>query len=254
MKLRGKVAAVTGAGSGIGRATAILFATEGAKVAVIDCVREGGERVVRQINELGGDAIFVLADVSRVADTQRMIQEAVNEFGKLNILVNNAGIELVRRTLETTEEEWDRVNAVNLKGVFFSSKAAIPEIAKSGGGSIINISSVNAVNGLPDLVAYSATKGGVLAMTIAMAKDVAPMNIRVNAILPAAVDTPMLRTYLNSQPDPEKALAEMINRHLLKRIGSPDDIAKAALYLASDDAQWVTGIALVVDGGYLLSI
>lgn len=254
MKLRGKVAAVTGAGSGIGRATAILFATEGAKVAVINCVREGGERVVRQINELGGDAIFVLADVSRVADTQRMIQEAVNEFGKLNILVNNAGIELVRRTLETTEEEWDRVNAVNLKGVFFSSKAAIPEIAKSGGGSIINISSVNAVNGLPDLVAYSATKGGVLAMTIAMAKDVAPMNIRVNAILPAAVDTPMLRTYLNSQPDPEKALAEMINRHLLKRIGSPDDIAKAALYLASDDAQWVTGIALVVDGGYLLGI
>ncbi|MEM4297602.1 MAG: SDR family oxidoreductase, partial [Nitrososphaerota archaeon] len=114
--------------------------------------------------------------------------------------------------------------------------------------------SVNAVNGLADLVAYSATKGGVLAMTIAMAKDVAPMNIRVNAILPGAVDTPMLRTYLDSQPDPAKALREMVDRHLLKRIGTPEDIAKAALYLASDDAQWVTGIALVVDGGYLLGI
>ncbi|MEM4416787.1 MAG: glucose 1-dehydrogenase [Nitrososphaerota archaeon] len=254
MKLEGKVAAITGAASGIGRAIAIQFAKDGAKVAVIDCFREGGERVVDGINKQFGEAIFVEADVSKVADTQRMIREVVSKFGKLNILVNDAGIELVRHTLETSEEEWDKVNAVNLKGVFFSSKAAIPEISKAGGGSIINISSVNAVNGLADLVAYSATKGGVLAMTIAMAKDVAPMNIRVNAILPGAVDTPMLRTYLDSQPDPAKALREMVDRHLLKRIGTPEDIAKAALYLASDDAQWVTGIALVVDGGYLLGI
>jgi len=252
MKLEGKVAAVTGAGSGIGRAIALLFAKEGAKVAVIDRVTKTGERVAREIETGGGKSVFVEADVSKVADTQRMIRQVVKEFGGLNILVNNAGIELVRRTLETTEDEWDRVMEVNLKGVFFSSKAAVPEIIRAGGGSIINISSVNAVNGLPDLVAYSASKGGVLAMTIAMAKELTPKNIRVNAILPAAVDTPMLRVYLDAQPNAAKALEEMVDRHLIKRLGRPEDIAKAALYLASDDAEWVTGIALVVDGGYLV--
>ncbi|GBC68406.1 Dihydroanticapsin 7-dehydrogenase [archaeon HR01] len=252
MKLKGKVAAVTGAGSGIGRAIARLFAKEGASVGVIDCVKEAGGKVVDEIRAEGGEAIFVEADVSRVPHTERMIRTIVDNFGSLNILVNNAGVELVRHTWETTEDEWNRVIDVNLKGVFFSSKAAIPEITRSGGGSIINISSVNAVNGLPDLVAYSASKGGVLAMTIAMAKELAPRNIRVNAILPGAVDTPMLRVYLDAQPDPAKALEEMIDRHLIRRVGRPEDIAKAALYLASDDAEWVTGIALVVDGGYLI--
>jgi NAD(P)-dependent dehydrogenase (short-subunit alcohol dehydrogenase family) len=252
MRLKGKVAAITGAGSGIGRAIALLFAREGAKVGVIDCVEEAGNRVVREIHVESGEAIYVGADVSNVPDTERMIREIVGFFGRLDILVNNAGIELVKHTVDTSEEEWNRVIDVNLKGVFFSSKAAIPEIVRSGGGSIINISSVNAVSGLPDLVAYSASKGGVLAMTIAMAKELAEKNIRVNAILPGAVDTPMLRIYLNAQPDPERALAEMVDRHLLRRIGKPEDIAKAALYLASDDASWVTGVALVVDGGYLI--
>ncbi len=252
MRLKGKVAAITGAGSGIGRAIAHLFAGEGAKIGVIDCVSEAGMRVVGEIQMQQGEAIFVEADVSRVPDTERMIREIVDVYGRLDILVNNAGIELVKHTVDTSEEEWDRVIDVNLKGVFFSSKAAIPAIARSGGGSIINISSVNAVNGLPDLVAYSASKGGVLAMTIAMAKELAEKNIRVNAILPGAVDTPMLRVYLNAQPDPEKALSQMVDRHLLRRIGKPEDVAKAALYLASDDASWMTGIALVVDGGYLI--
>jgi len=252
VKLKGKVAAITGAGSGIGESIARLFAKEGALVGVIDYVRKAGEAVVSKIRNESGEAIFIEADVSKVSDTERMIKTIIDNFGSLHILVNNAGVELVKHTLETTEDEWEKVIGVNLKGTFFSSKAAIPEIERSGGGSIINISSVNALNGLPDLVAYSASKGGVLSMTIAMAKDLAPKNIRVNAILPGAIDTPMLRVYLDAQPDPEKALLEMTDRHLLKRIGRPEDVAKAALYLASDDANWVTGIALIIDGGYLI--
>ena len=251
MRLKGKVALVTGGGNGIGRATAELFAKEGAKVAVVDIDREAGEETVKTIGAAGGQATFIAADVSRTAECERMVAETVAAFGALNVLVNNAGIALFRTTEETTEEEWDRVTATNQKSVFFGTKAAIPHLARAGGSSIIHLASVNTFQGAPSLIAYSGTKGAIYSMTIAMAKDLAHKKIRVNCICPGGVDTPLMQRFLAEQEDPEGALRAMESVHVLKRLGQPLDIAYGALYLASDESAWVTGIALPIDGGYL---
>jgi len=251
VRLQNKVALITGAGSGIGKAAALLFAREGARIAAVDRDAETGQQCVDEICSSGGQAVFVQADVSRLADTRRMVDETVTAFGTVNVLFNNAGMELFRTTEQTTEEEFDRVIAVNLKGVFFGAQAVISPMRKAGGGSIINTSSVNALQGAGKLVAYSASKGGVTAMTVAMAKDLAPDAIRVNCILPAGIDTPMNQRWLSTEPDPKGSWQKLVDLHLIKRIGTPDDVARAALWLAGDESSWVTGIALPVDGGFL---
>ncbi|GAB4538821.1 MAG: SDR family NAD(P)-dependent oxidoreductase [Anaerolineae bacterium] len=249
--LTGKVALITGGASGIGRATATLFAREGAAVAVADLDEVGGEAVVHMIQEAGGQALFILCDVTRASDCQRAVRLSVDELGGLDILFNNAGI--IRRTtvLETTEEEWDQVMAVNVKSIFLMSRYAIPVMEKAGGGVIINTGSGWGLVGGARAVSYCASKGAVVNMTRAMAIDHGGQNIRVNCICPGDTDTGMLREEARQLGIPDtEFLAEAAARPL-NRIGTPEDIAQAALYLASDAASFVTGTVLVVDGGGL---
>jgi NAD(P)-dependent dehydrogenase (short-subunit alcohol dehydrogenase family) len=257
MELVGKVAIITGAGSGIGRATAILFAKEGAKVAVVDINEEGGEETVRKIKEAGGDSIFIKASVSDSVDVQKMVKETVKKYGRLDILYNNAGVPPVVRegipvdsVTELEEEEWDKVMAVNLKGIFLGSKYAIPEMLKSGGGVIINTASAWGFLAAPKSTAYCTSKAGVIMLTKAMAIDYAP-KIRVNCICPGEVETPMHYYTLHSYKDPERARKKMLEQYPLGRIGKPEEVAQAALYLASDRSSFVTGTALIIDGGWL---
>ena len=249
--LTGKHALITGGASGIGRATALLFAREGAAVAVVDLDKTGGQAVVETIVSEGGRAVFVRCDVSQAADCQRAVQETVNELGGLDILFNNAGIIRRASVLEMSEEEWDQVMAVNVKSIFLLSKYAIPVMAQAGGGVIINTASGWGLVGGRNAVSYCASKGAVVNMTRAMALDHAEQNIRVNCICPGDTDTPILRDEARQLGKPsERFLAEAADRPL-RRIGQPEDIAQAALYLASDASSFVTGTALVVDGGGL---
>jgi NAD(P)-dependent dehydrogenase (short-subunit alcohol dehydrogenase family) len=251
LRLKDKVALITGGASGIGRATALLFAREGAAVVVADLDKTGSQDVIQQIASEGGQAQFVPCDVTVQADCQRAVKQTLGYFGRLDVLCNNAGI--IRRTtvLSISEEEWDRVMAVNIKSIFLLSKYAIPVMAKAGGGTIINTASGWGLVGGRNAVSYCASKGAVVNMTRAMALDHGPQNIRVNCICPGDTDTPMLRSEARQLGEPdERFLAEAADRPL-QRIGLPEDIAQAALYLASDAASWVTGSALVVDGGGL---
>ena len=249
--LAGKRALITGGASGIGRATALLFAREGAAVSVVDLDEAGGQAVAHEIADQGGQAIFVRCDVSQAADCQRAVQQTVDRLGSLDILFNNAGIIRRASVLETSEEEWDRVMAVNVKSVFLLSKYAIPIMAEAGGGVIINTASGWGLAGGRKAAAYCASKGAVVLLTKAMALDHGGQNIRVNCICPGDTDTPMLRDEARQLGESdERFLAEAADRPL-QRIGKPEDIAQAALYLASDASSFVTGTALVVDGGGL---
>ena len=251
MRLADKVALITGGASGIGRATALLFAHEGAAVSVVDLDKVGGQAVAHEIEDKGGQAIFVRCDVSQAADCQRAVQQTVDKLGGLDILFNNAGIIRRASVLETSEEEWDRVMAVNVKSVFLLSKCAIPVMAQAGGGVIINTASGWGLVGGRKAAAYCASKGAVVLLTKAMALDHGEQNIRVNCICPGDTDTPMLRHEARQLGESdERFLAEAAQRPL-QRIGQPDDIAQAALYLASDASSFVTGTSLVVDGGGL---
>ena len=250
MRLKNKVALITGAGSGIGRATAILFAKEGAKVVVADIDTKGGEETVKKINDSGGAAVFVHVDVTKASDAERMVKTAVEKYGKLDILFNNAGINPLGTVVDTTEESWDRIINVNLKGIFLGSKHAIPEMAKHEGGVIINTASVNGLVALPDEAAYDASKGGVVMLTKAMAIDHASQNIRANCICPGATDTALLRRYIDEAHDPEKQLKAFVEYNAaLRRLIKPEEIAYAVLFLASDESSAITGVALPVDGG-----
>jgi len=250
-RLTGKRALITGAASGIGRATALLFAREGAAVAVVDVDEAGGQAVAQAIRDEGGQATFVRCDVTQAEDCQRAVQRTVDEWSGLDILFNNAGIIRRATVIGTTEEEWDRVMAVNVKSIFLLSKCAIPVMAQAGGGAIVNTSSGWGLVGGRNAVSYCASKGAVVNMTRAMALDHGAQNIRVNCICPGDTDTPMLRNEARQlgQSD-EVFLAEAADRPL-QRIGRPEDVAQAVLYLVSDDASFVTGTALVVDGGGL---
>jgi NAD(P)-dependent dehydrogenase (short-subunit alcohol dehydrogenase family) len=248
MKLEDKVAVITGAGSGIGRATALLFAQEGAKVVVADYSVEGGEETVRQVKEKGGEAIFIKTDVSQAADTQRMVKTAIDKYGRLDILYNNAGIEgTLVPTESVSEVDWDRVLSVNLKGVFLGSKYAIPQMLKQGGGVIISTASIAGLVAVTDMPAYCASKGGVVLLTKAMALEYAKKNIRVNCICPGAIRTPMFDRLTGLQSEAEKLFCE---GEPIGRCGQPEEVAQAALYLASDQSSFVTGTALIVDGGW----
>jgi NAD(P)-dependent dehydrogenase (short-subunit alcohol dehydrogenase family) len=250
-RLSGKRALITGAASGIGRATALLFAREGAAVAVVDVDEMGGQAVVQTILDEGGQAIFVRCDVTRAADCQRAVQETVDRLGGLDILFNNAGIIRRATVIDTTEEEWERVMAVNVKSIFLLGKYAVPAMTQSGGGAIVNTASGWGLVGGRNAVSYCASKGAVVNMTRAMALDHGAQNIRVNCVCPGDTDTPMLRSEAQQLGESEDAfLAEAADRPL-QRIGRPEDIAQAVLYLASEDSAFVTGTALVVDGGGL---
>ncbi|MGD2148584.1 MAG: SDR family oxidoreductase [Anaerolineae bacterium] len=251
MRLANKVALITGGASGIGRATALRFAREGSAVAVVDLEEVGGQAVVRAIVGEGGRALFLRCDVSQAADCQRAVRETLDRLGRLDILFNNAGIIRRATVIDTTEEEWDRVMAVNVKSIFLLAKYAIPVMAQAGGGVIINTASGWGLIGGRKAVSYCASKGAVVNMTRAMALDHGEQNIRVNCICPGDTDTTMLRDEARQLGESdERFLAEAADRPL-QRIGRPEDIAQAALYLASDASSFVTGAALVVDGGGL---
>jgi NAD(P)-dependent dehydrogenase (short-subunit alcohol dehydrogenase family) len=249
--LNGKVALITGGALGIGRATALLFARKGAAVAVVDVNESEGQAVVETIIDKGGQAIFLRGDVTRAADCQLAVRQTVEQLGKLDILFNNAGIIRRASVVETSEEEWDLVMQTNVKSVFLFSKYAIPIMAEGGGGVIINIASGWGLVGGRNAASYCASKGAVVLLTKAMALDHGAQNIRVNCICPGSTDTPMLRNEAQQLGKPEEQfLAESAQRPL-QRVGRPEEIAQAALYLAGDASSFVTGTALVVDGGGL---
>ncbi len=247
----GKRAIITGAASGIGRATAELLASEGARVVLVDVDAAGGEAVAAAIRAGGGRATFVRADVTSSADCLAAVRVAVEKYGGLDILCNNAGIIRRADVVETTEEEWARVMAVNVSSVFLMAKHAVPVMAAGGGGAIVNTGSGWGLKGGARAISYCASKGAVVNMTRAMAIDHGPQGIRVNCVCPGDTDTGMLREEARQLGETEAAfLAEAADRPLA-RIGSPADIARAMLYLTTEASSWVTGTTLVVDGGGL---
>jgi NAD(P)-dependent dehydrogenase (short-subunit alcohol dehydrogenase family) len=248
--LTGKVALITGAASGIGRAAAVLFAREGAAVAIAD-INQAGHAVAEEIVKSGGRAIFEHADITRSADCQRIVERTLREFGGIHVLFNNAGIIRRASVIDLSEEDWDRVMAVNVKSIFLTSQQVIPIMAKAGGGTIINTASGWGLVGGPRAAVYCASKGAVVLLTKAMAVDHGPQNIRVNCICPGDTDTSMLRNEAQQLGELEDLFLAESARRPLGRIGKPEEIAKAALYLASDASSFVTGTALVVDGGGL---
>ena len=249
MRLEGKVAVVTGAGSGFGEGIATRFAAEGARVVATDLDRQRVERVVGEIETAGGAAIAVDGDVSRGEDMGRMIAAAVDEYGRLDVVVNNAGTTHKNRPmLEVDEETYDRVFAVNVKSVYHSAIHAVPVFRRQGRGSIINIASTAGIRPRPGLTWYAATKGAVITMTRSMAVELAPDNIRVNAINPVVSATGLLKDFLPGEDTPETR-AKFVATIPLGRMSTPADVAASCLFLASDDAEFLTGVCLEVDGG-----
>ena len=246
-RLDGKVAIITGAGSGIGRTTALLFAKEGAKLVIADIDVPAGEETLRMIEDAGGKAQFIKTDVSVVADIKNMIKNAVDIYGRLDILYNNAGIVgKVEPTHEASESCFNKIIDINLKGVFLGMKYGIAEMLKTGGGSIINTASAAGLVGFQGLAAYSASKGGVVQLTKTAALEYATQNIRINCVCPGVIWTPMVEGITG---DDEEAKAQFTKMEPVGRMGTPEEIAKAALFLACDDSSFVTGVALPVDGG-----
>ena len=246
MRILEKVAIITGAASGIGRTTAILFAKEGGKVIVADQNEVGGNETVDMIRSDGGQAIFERVNVTSATDIQDMVKTTINTYGKLNILVNNAGIAIRLPVVDLPEEDWDRNIDVNLKSIYLSSKYAIPRMIENEGGSIVNIASIYGIVGGRIRAAYTASKGGVVNLTRSMALDYALHKIRVNCVCPGFVNTPLLKNILKT-PEEYQALADL---HPMGRLGDMLEIAQGILYLASDASSFVTGIALPIDGGY----
>jgi NAD(P)-dependent dehydrogenase (short-subunit alcohol dehydrogenase family) len=249
MRLKDRVALVTGGTSGIGEATALLFATEGAKVAITGRNEQRGAAVVAHIKDRGGDAMFQRADVRRIDDCQRAVAETVRAFGRLDILFNNAGVYYPQTALECSEREWDEQVDVNLKGTFLMSKCALPTMIAQRGGVIVNNSSGWGIVGGDHAVAYCASKGGVVLMTKAMAIDHGAQGIRVNCICPGDVETPMLPVDAKMRRVKWEDYLAGCSSRPLGRVGTVEEIAKAVLFLASDDSSFMTGAALVVDGG-----
>jgi len=254
MRLENKVALVTGCGSGIGEAITARFAAEGAAVLGVDWNRAAGERVTNEIARTGVTIAFHEADVSQGSAVQRMITACMERFGRLDILVNNAAVQSEVALHETSMEQWQRMIDVNLGGVFLGCRQAIPVMIDQGGGVIINMSSVMGLVADPKLAVYCATKGGILAMTRAIAIAYGRQGIRATCICPADVDTPLNQVYFNSYPDPSAARAAIEEHYPLGRIATPDEIARVAAFLASDDATFMTGTHVLVDGGILSQI
>ena len=248
MKLEGKVALITGGTEGMGYATAELFLREGAKVVISGRSKEKGKRAIARLGMIG-EVDFVQGDVSKERDARNMVWHTIRRFGCLDILFNNAGVYIEKLAEDTTEKDWDTVLGVNLKGTFLVSKYAIPQMKKQGRGVIINNSSDAGIIGNRTCPAYCASKGGVTVMTKAMALDYARDNIRVNCINPAVVDTPMVRKKVEKATDKDDYLRRCQEEQPIGRMGRPEEVAQAVLFLASDDSSFITGTALSVDGG-----
>lgn len=250
-RLSGKVAVITGAAVGLGRATAIRMAEEGASVAVLDIRDAEGRALVAELETRGLTAAYWRCDVASESEVQSVMREAALHFGRIDILVNNAGVAGVDKpTHEISEAEWDWVQAINVKGVFFCTKHVIAPMRLAGGGAIINLSSIYGLVGGADVPPYHASKGAVRLMTKTDALIYAPDRIRVNSIHPGFIWTPMVESHLSARGDPEAGRKAVDALHPLGHVGEPDDIAWGAVYLASDEAKFVTGAELVIDGGY----
>jgi len=256
MRLENRVAIITGAGSGIGRAAAQLFAKEGARIVVADLDRDRGEETVQNIRAKGGQSIFVYADVTKSSLVESAVSEAISEFGRVDILYNSAGVDIFvinpkadGTVVGTREEDWDRLLDINLKGTFLFCKYAIPHMMKQRRGVVINMGSEYGIVGGLTSAAYCASKGGVVLLTKQMALDYAPYNIRVNCICPCNVDTPLMEKGLATSEDPQAMRRTWEKIMPLRRFSKPEEIAAGALYLASDDASFVTGTVLSIDGG-----
>jgi len=247
----GKVVMVTGGGSGIGRATALLFAQEGSRVAAIDWNEGSARETARLVTDKGGEAVAVTADVSKNGDVSGAVDFILGRYARIDILFACAATQITKSVTDTTEEEWDRLHAVNLKGTFLCCKHVIPVMRQHGGGSIVIASSGHAFVTYPQCSAYAGTKGGLMAFMRGVALDYATDGIRANCVVPGATDTPLLRNYINSCPDPAAEEARIIASIPLRRLANPEDVAKAVRFLSSSDASYITGTWLAVDGGLL---
>lgn len=250
MRFQGQIAVVTGASMGIGKATALAFAAEGANVAIVDINSEQGEAAAEEVRAGGHEALFVATDVSQADEVSAMVDQVMSNWGRLDILVNNAGIYVQADAPTTSLEDWERIMAVNLTGPFLCTKYAVPAMAKSGGGAIINIGSEAGLVGIKNQVAYNVSKGGVIALTRSCAVDLAERGIRVNSVCPGTTETPLVKEAVNRAPDPAEARRELEEVRPLNRLGTPEEIASAVLYLASEEAAYATGSVFSIDGGY----
>jgi meso-butanediol dehydrogenase/(S,S)-butanediol dehydrogenase/diacetyl reductase len=250
MRLKGKAAVVTGAGRGIGRAIAESFAREGAQVVVSDVLVDEGRAVVEGMMAGGGETVFVAADVGRRADNERLIDACLERFGRLDILVCNAGVNLPKLITESEDMEIERLLDINVMGLIFASRYAIPIMLEQGGGAILFTASKTGLVAQRDSPVYCASKGAAVMLAKALALDYATEGIRVNALCPGIIDTPMVRDFANAMPDPEAAWNEYSLAQPIGRLGTPQECADAAVWLASDEASFITGVALPVDGGF----
>jgi len=249
-RFQDRVILVSGGGSGIGQAAALAFAREGGRVVVFERGREAARRFETLLGEQGLEGHSLTVDVSRARDVQRGVAAVTIRYGAIHVLVNNAGVEHTATLHETAEEDWDRVLGVNLKGVFLLSRQVLPVMVRAGGGAVVNLGSISGLLGWPAYAAYAASKGGVIQLSRQMAVDYARHNIRVNCVCPGTTWTPLVERLFAQEGDPEAAKAAIAARHPLGRFARPEEIAEAILFLASEEASFITGVVLPVDGGY----